>query len=525
MKLNFLFVVLLLSFFLSFSCSKNNTSEEISQNEESVDTENTTNIENANTDSPIKDEQKTKEEVKPNSPNPRSIDIAQPKVANDQENLITDENPENQDKNIKKYNYKLIKKKYKLSKNTFDLINSNMLEFTALNRDYLMDIQSYVPEENNEEVVEEGENNEKKENKQDIEEEQQELFFPIIISTFSIKDNLDEYIKSYLPNYIKVAESKFTSSKKITLDQIKHFGAYITTDLALVKSFTETSNGKFVYNIVFLTGDILNEQNYWYRNIEESLDMAESLKRLKITDINDYANVMTSKEKDEMQKKQKSLEKQSESVNNPEGNNLDNKENLEEELIDLEIKLQKKLIEYRVEKLIGLWQDINTNDVYEIREIKNKKNNISLYAGYLFYQESENSEPPILPKLLINSNLDWLPKDLKFEFLGTDGDGFYITEEKMLAKARIIGYPFKGYIIIQLPNGHLRYLVPLIDKQIADVVYDGFYSEILQHKVSTNIEEEHLYSYKIGTKSTKGVDSFSIYWIIPLGLFIGLSFL
>jgi hypothetical protein len=370
-------------------------------------------------------------------------------------------------------NYTMLSKRYKVSYKVASLINDNMEEFQPLLRD-IVDIKNNgLNSRNGDRVV------------------------PIVINNINAGDDTLNYAKKIFPSYTVIARSKFISKSQISYNQIKGFASYINSSLIIMKGFYEISLAQYVYDIVFLSGDVIADNNYWFRTILESVSLEDTLTKLRIFNLNDITNIVVEEDLiNNNTSNNSTIAEESENVaNDPENNtnaqrqNIQTPTTIEDDLsllptiqtrtsLDAASKLsyqeqQKRLVAFRVETIYGLWQDIHSGDIYEIREIKSPQSNSirnKKVGAYLIITTRT-------PLTKINNALNWINEDLRFEFSPYLGTGIYINDDKMPTDMQIRFYPAKGYLSIFLPNKEVRYLSPIIPDLDAKV-YTELYSEI-----------------------------------------------
>jgi hypothetical protein len=458
-----MFSTCLLLMLFVFSCSKNNpdgeelTEEEIAMQESIIESE----------EEPTPPDNSTQVEAVVDAP---VEDLSNPKI-----------------------NYKGIKSKYNLSKYIFNLLNDNVVAITLLNKDTNFDP---IEVDSNNQILEPIIDNEG-EAPQDVSvplannQVISDRAIPLVMASVDNNKELSEYIKNIFPSYTTVATSKFISKTLVTLEDIRSFGAYIDTQLIVVRCFFEPSIGKYVYHIVYLQGDIANEQNPWYRTSTESEPINDSLAKLKIIDINSYSNVTTTL--------QEELDENGDPIET------------EDPSLDL-ISLQRKLLEFRAEILVGTWRDIHSGEIFEIRESlgntinnKNKK-----YAAYSIMEADQVA-------VSINDSLTWINEDLKFEFNGLSGSAIFINDEKMVSEASVRAFPAKGLMIITLPNNRRKYLIPVLS-DIDNSLYQELYSDI-QREYKPVKENFYSSKYSMALESTPGLHVSSLSWVYYIGGF------
>ncbi len=403
-----------------------------------------------------------------------------------------------------------------------------------------------------------------------ISEEDQELYVeeyfdredPIMMSHIDIKQSVDEYYAAFFSGFTTIARLKLIHSD-IYFSEIKGFAAYIGSNLVIMKKFYEPTIGSYVYDILFLNGNTTAKDIYWYRNISEAVLMENILKELKITDINSYSNLITHSNINPSRILRKKIEANyTKSAEAPSGNlspELQNKiatmdssqgENSTETNVDLlEItdqdmfEIQKEFLAFRVNAVVGLWENIETGEIIEIRTLgsaKKSKNTAPTYVGYSVelpmtlgnqivepaeqIVESETdptSEPEkeeafvnYLHRSLrkdnkkINKYLTWIKEDLKFQFSTNEFSGIYLDEEKMVNTAKFYFHPAKGLISIILPNKQYVYLRPIVPDLLLEIE-ESFYNDV---KLSVgNVDQNNIKRYSSELSSTKGVTSYIAY--------------
>ncbi|MDR0484469.1 MAG: hypothetical protein LBH40_04265 [Alphaproteobacteria bacterium] len=245
---------------------------------------------------------------------------------------------------------------------------------------------------------------------------------PIVMSRLDLKQTVDSYKEEYFPNFKEIGRIKVIFSD-VPINEIKGYGAFIGANFIIMKKFFEPTIGKFVYDILFLTGDTDNRSLYWFRSSDEAEPLAKTLGALNVTNLNDYMNIVThnmlnpnrriTKKIDENYQAEKTREAE-EIASKAEGQDSNNpaqrqtvealalrareaqnslpdsdvsnfsmfllNDMSEEELFEL----QQRLITFRVNAVVGLWEDVISGDVIEIRalpKVSNEQKEV-VYAAY-----------------------------------------------------------------------------------------------------------------------------------------------
>ena len=437
-------------------------------------------------------------------------------------------------------NYVGIKNKYNLIPIVYNILNDNLQAVVNLNKDTNFFIEAEMVEEviseetvdpeTGDTIITETVISKPKEGT----EPSDARIVPLIMSDIANNMSVKKYVKDVLPTYQLIATSTFISKRKISVYEIRSFGAYIDANVVAVKSFFEPSIGKYIYDIAYLKGDVLSTVNLWYRTSSEAVTLGDSLNKLGITDINSYNNILNKIIKEanvkdminananketlsldeqvevalkQMDKKQDKEEKvadnkatevgEVETPVNPEDSEDDTliedeyraqsdveadssapppvvevnndpyglKSPNENDVVDkpAEVKkpvvpvkvptveappakdplegldldtLQKDLIAFRTDIIVGSWQDLHSGEIVEIRELPGNSDSAKSkrYAAYEIIDEE-------LPPLVINNALNWLNEDLKFEFSSLSGEALFLNKEKMVSKAYVRLFP------------------------------------------------------------------------------------
>ena len=506
-------------------------------------------------------------------------------------------------------NYVGIKNKYNLIPIVYNILNDNLQAVVNLNKDTNFFIEAEMVEEviseetvdpeTGDTIITETVISKPKEGT----EPSDARIVPLIMSDIANNMSVKKYVKDVLPTYQLIATSTFISKRKISVYEIRSFGAYIDANVVAVKSFFEPSIGKYIYDIAYLKGDVLSTVNLWYRTSSEAVTLGDSLNKLGITDINSYNNILNKIIKEanvkdminananketlsldeqvevalkQMDKKQDKEEKvadnkatevgEVETPVNPEDSEDDTliedeyraqsdveadssapppvvevnndpyglKSPNENDVVDkpAEVKkpvvpvkvptveappakdplegldldtLQKDLIAFRTDIIVGSWQDLHSGEIVEIRELPGNSDNAKSkrYAAYEIIDEE-------LPPLVINNALNWLNEDLKFEFSSLSGEALFLNKEKMVSKAYVRLFPAKGMLIVTLPNKNLRYFIPVLS-EIEESVYNELYLET-ETKYKPREETVNNSRYASYLSSTEDVYTSMIAW-------------
>ena len=257
---------------------------------------------------------------------------------------------------------------------------------------------------------------------------------PIVMSHLDIKQSVDSYKTKYFPGFKLIGRIKVIY-KDISENEVKGYGAYIGANLIIMQKLFEPTIGKYVYDIMFLSGDIKDKNIYWSRNSTEAEPLNKTLEALNITNLNDYMNIITQKllnpnrkisqkisanyeiEIEKEQTAQENATAEAEAIKNSakSGQTVDrrleglanranqaqqNKQDQEEktnnnssyllnDLTEEELyELQKSLITFRVNSVVGYWEDAITGEVIEIRVIPSKKSQKDItYGAYAILDE------------------------------------------------------------------------------------------------------------------------------------------
>ncbi len=357
-----------------------------------------------------------------------------------------------------------------------------------------------------------------------IEKAFEEKIKPVVVDNVDIQaDNLI-YSNNLLETFIPVARSKFIFKSDINIKNIQAFAGYIDTQLVVVKRFYNPDDKNYVYDVVFLQGDLKNTTNLWNLNLDNALKIEDTLEKEKIIKLDDYVNVGYSAEYEgpdtqediglELDDEKDTslnanedfeavldengdpiLDENGEAVLKPllRAKNISKKDTKElekkEKVLTLakEIELQKKLLKFRTTKLVGLWEDVITGEVVEIRQIdgdKNRRNKI--YGAFVVDAKYFKDKQP-----KINDMFVWNKGDLRFLFSTISYNDYYLDEEKMLVKTSIVVQDAKALIIISLPNRKYRYFKPVIEQGLLAEVEKEMYGEI--KRTVKNINTSHIY--------------------------------
>lgn len=256
---------------------------------------------------------------------------------------------------------------------------------------------------------------------------------PLVMSHLDIKQSVDSYKQKYFPDFKLIGRVKVIY-KDIPENEVKGYGAYIGSNLIIMQKLFEPTIGKYVYEIIFLSGNIKDKNLYWYRNSSESEPLNKTLEALEITNLNDYMNIIThnllnpnrkvaqkisSNYELEKKKQQPNEENTKQNTIKLSGQTVDsrlerlvntaskseqdkakqkdsaNEDNsylltdlTEEELYEL----QKALITFRVNAVVGYWEDAISGEIIEIRVIPSKKDkkNITYGAYSILDQDLDN---------------------------------------------------------------------------------------------------------------------------------------
>ncbi len=438
---------------------------------------------------------------------------------------------------------------------------------------------------------------------------------PVVMSHLDFKQSVDSYKKKYFSNFNEIGRIKVIY-RNITENEIKGYGAYIGANLVLMKKTFEPTIGKYSYDIMFLFGDIKNKEVYWLRNSDEADPIEVSLKQLGISNLNDYKNIITHhllnpnrtiskkindnysikkpKESESLLEKNSSSNKAGQTVamqfeamidkisqQNRDGittnKENDNSSYLLKDLSTEELyELQKALVTFRVNAVIGYWEDVITGEVIEIKTMPKQKNQKDItYTAYaildedldsitrnknvlLVNQNIKNVEPsnnftnvdsiakvstpnkraddfvditvkdPMvdydtislkeMSDLSINKDLAWMSQDLKIQFSSMGGSGFFIDNEKMVEDARIFFHPAKGLIVVALPNKEYRYYKPLIP-DMYPVLEEYLYNNI--NIKETDVDQSSISRYSEEIPSAPGSTNYFLVPGITLGVIVG----
>ena len=374
-----------------------------------------------------------------------------------------------------------------------------------------------------------------------IEKPFEEKAKPIIVDNVSIQlDNLI-YANNLLSNFVPVARSKFISKSDVNIKNIQDFAGYIDTQLALVKHFYNPDDKNYVYDVVFLQGDVKNETNLWNINLESAETLEETLKQNNIINLDDYKNVgynentinadtqidLGIEEDDDNnlannENLEPELDEDRNEILDENGNpqlkpilnikNISKADKAEQEAIDdkltlkKEIELQKKLLNFRTEILVGLWEDVITGELVEIRRIdgdKNRRNKI--YGAFVVDAKYFAGKQP-----KINDMFVWNNGDLRFLFSSISYTDYYLDEEKMVVKTSITPHDAKNLIIITLPNRKYKYFRPVLKDGLLAEVDKEVYGELKRTakgiNTSHSYKTQHRYDEKIATSSNSWLD-------------------
>lgn len=595
--MNFKFKVIILvmfSFVLLASCSKK--------------TDNTVLDENGN---PVVEEAPTPQE--PVVEDAKDAEVAQKGIFSFLK-FGEEEQSNEEDKYKDTINYAGIKNKYNLIPIVYNILNDNLKAVVNLNKDTNFFIEAEMVEEviseetvdpeTGDTIITETVISKPKEGT----EPSDARIVPLIMSDIANNMSVKKYVQDVLPTYQLIATSTFISKRKISVYEIRSFGAYIDANVVAVKSFFEPSIGKYIYDIAYLKGDVLSTLNMWYRSSSEAVTLGDSLKKLSITDINSYSNVLNKVIKEvnvsniinaDANKETLSLDEQVsvaleqmdkqrankeadvadnkatevgkiETPVNPEGSEgdtliedeyqaqgdleadnsapppvvevkkslygitspnandsendvMDNPEEVKKPVVPVKVPtveappakdplegldldtLQKDLIAFRTDIIVGSWQDLHSGEIVEIRELpgNSDKAKSKRYAAYEIIDEE-------LPPLVINNALNWLNEDLKFEFSSLSGEALFLNKEKMVSKAYVRLFPAKGMLIVTLPNKNLRYFIPVLS-EIEESVYNELYLET-ETKYKPREETVNNSRYASYLSSTEDVYTSMIAW-------------
>lgn len=162
-------------------------------------------------------------------------------------------------------NYGLIKKKYGINKKFILLLDKKLQPTSYIKKDTIL----FIPKTEKQKQVYNGKFFDRDE--------------PILMSHLDLKESIDSYAEKYFNTFNKVG--KLTIVKKLDVNQLKAYGAYLNANLIIMKKFEEPDIHEFVHEILFLNGNIRDiEDNYWYRSIKE----AEKLDNKELLALNDY---------------------------------------------------------------------------------------------------------------------------------------------------------------------------------------------------------------------------------------------
>jgi len=148
-------------------------------------------------------------------------------------------------------NYGLIKDKYGINKKFILLLDKKLQPTSYMKRDTIL----FMPKTKTQKQVYNGKFFDRDE--------------PILMSHLDLKESIDAYANKFFPSFNKVG--KLTIVKKLNVNQLKAYGAYLNANLIIMKKFEEPDIHEFVHEVLFLNGNIRDvEDNYWYRSIKEA---------------------------------------------------------------------------------------------------------------------------------------------------------------------------------------------------------------------------------------------------------------
>ncbi|MCL2567595.1 MAG: hypothetical protein FWE18_05860 [Alphaproteobacteria bacterium] len=445
---------------------------------------------------------------------------------------------------------------------------------------------------------------------------------PVVMSRLDLKQSVDSYKDEYFPNFTPIGRVKVIF-RDVPINEIKGYGAYLGANFIIMKKFFEPTVGRFVYDIMFLAGDIDNRNLAWYRNSDEAENLDKTLKALNVTNLNDYMNIIThnmlspnrtisQRLNENYQSEQQRLTEQNADAEAPQGGSSPsqptpiNQQRLEElaqrardaqrgylpsdeanfstyllkDMSEEELfELQKALITFRVNAVVGLWEDVITGEVIEIRVLPKTADRQDLtYAAYLLLgsdldsivrftttessdeQISADSQPNVniggdetnienignanvvnsidtnnslsqnnnnsanndnaasfeeFTNMVINKSLSWLTRDLKMQFSATSGSGFFMDNEKMVNDAIVYFHPAKGLIVVALPNKEFRYYKPIIP-DMYPTLEESLYNS--SNVVATNVDQDKIARFSSELESTAGTTNYFLYPGVTLGV-------
>jgi hypothetical protein len=220
-------------------------------------------------------------------------------------------------------------------------------------------------------------------------------------------------------------------------------------------------------------------------------------------------------------------------------------------------ELQRSLVTFRVNAVVGLWEDVITGEVVEIRVLPKTDTRKELtYAAYAVLDRdldsvvrfttsqeddaaaaatTEVAQPPVnvldnagdpnadesapsletFTTMVINKSLAWLSKDLKMEFSATSGSGFFLDDEKMINDAIVYFHPAKGLIVVALPNKEFRYYKPIVP-DMYPALEDSLYNS--RNVVATNVDQDNIARFSAELDSTPGTTNYFLYPGVTLGI-------
>lgn len=559
-SLKYFVVVILLAFLVSCS-SKNQNQIAYDENgnpvqEENVDTgdENTNNnVDEANTE-----DSTNQEATEENNSQTQNISPKEQAKLDRQEQKEAEKALEQQQKEQSKKEAlarDAVLNKYKINKNTFNILETYTIGIGELSKDNNPVTEVVVDEDGNV-ISESGSTSDRIE--------------PLVISSFNQKDNLQQYITKYFSDYKIIARATFSDKDLLTIDNIKSYGAYIDSSLIILKIYYENSLGLYLYDIYYLNGDTLSEKNYWYRNGTEAVPLEQTLEQLKVSDLNSYDNILPPVTQNPLSNPASAGNSNTKSNLNATGatptasnsttniasaanpgasnstnpsnsinSNTTNNDNAPNDIQNTEGKssnetqnntestpqtnedplrglslydAQDKLLEYRVNKIVGLWKNLITNQLVIIRELP--QGNLSLpnkrYGIYVILDEEINN-------LKINPSLNWITDDLMAEFNILNGDGFYLNREKMLSSATIRLYPAKKLMMLFQHDGKIQYFVPVLAEDIDQKLQDDLYGFIIANNKGEKYDNSTiLIQNQPNSKSIKGYNTFFTGWVYPV---------
>ncbi|MDR2008739.1 MAG: hypothetical protein LBQ34_07215 [Alphaproteobacteria bacterium] len=441
---------------------------------------------------------------------------------------------------------------------------------------------------------------------------------PIVMSRLDLKQSVDIYMGEHFSDFQQMARVKVIF-RDVPVEEIKGYGAYIGANLIVMKRFFEPTIGQFVYDIVFLNGDVDNKALPWFRNEDEAENLSTTLKALNVTNLNDYMNIITHNmlnpnrsisqrlnenyqvEQDKQLEATSAAEEEARSVDSfqnqqrlaelaQRANEAQTRSGLlpsdaanfseflltdmtEEELFEL----QRALVTFRVNAVVGLWEDVITGDVVEIRVLPKTATRTQLtYAAYSILgadldtivrfttnsttaaqqiQQTVDANGTVIENvvsnadavnleanpfaadnavnnlsaddnapttsldgftdMMINKGLSWLSRDIKMEFSATSGSGFFMDNEKMINDAIVYFHPAKGLIVVALPNREFRYYKPIVP-DMYPALEESLYNS--RNVVATNVDQDNLARFQNELDSTPGTTNYFLYPGVTLGV-------